>query len=453
MRIPVAVKELNKMFTERGHELYLVGGCVRDYLMGNKPHDYDMCTSALPTETIETLTANGISYIAKGLAFGTVVAVIDDEEYEITTYREDLSYLDKRHPDSVNFVRDIKSDLGRRDFTINAMAMNITTGEIVDPYGGKKDLENKVIKSVRDPYLRFDEDGLRILRAMRFAVKFGFSIEEETKNAMHENVMDLEFVSKERVTEEFCKTLTLNKPISSIFMEFNDIVSYLIPEIKVCVGFNQNNKYHKHDVYEHLLAVTDLADTNKFEIKIAALLHDIGKPKSYVLGEDGYGHFYGHPLVSKEICVDLLKKDFRLTREETELVLNLVEYHDEYIAPTKKAVKKFLAKHGKDFLEDWYILKEADFNDHIIDKRNVPDNWYTDISIIKKFERQLEEEENCFSLKDLAVNGNDVKEVLGVKEGKEVGKALNKLFEMVLNEEVENDRETLLGILMGEKEC
>lgn len=453
MRIPVAVKELNKMFTERGHELYLVGGCVRDYLMGNKPHDYDMCTSALPTETIETLTANGISYIAKGLAFGTVVAVIDDEEYEITTYREDLSYLDKRHPDSVNFVRDIKSDLGRRDFTINAMAMNITTGEIVDPYGGKKDLENKVIKSVRDPYLRFDEDGLRILRAMRFAVKFGFSIEEETKNAMHENVMDLEFVSKERVTEEFCKTLTLNKPISSIFMEFNDIVSYLIPEIKVCVGFNQNNKYHKHDVYEHLLAVTDLADTNKFEIKIAALLHDIGKPKSYVLGEDGYGHFYGHPLVSKEICVDLLKKDFRLTREETELVLNLVEYHDEYIAPTKKAVKKFLAKHGKDFLDDWYILKEADFNDHIIDKRNVPDNWYTDISIIKKFERQLEEEENCFSLKDLAVNGNDVKEVLGVKEGKEVGKALNKLFEMVLNEEVENDRETLLGILMGEKEC
>lgn len=447
MRVPFAVKELNKMFTERGHELYLVGGCVRDYLMGKEPHDYDMCTSAFPTETIETLTANGISYTAKGIAFGTVVAVIDGEEYEITTYREDALYKDKRHPDSVSFVRDINSDLSRRDFTINAMAMNITTGEIVDPFDGKKDLENKIIKSVRDPYLRFDEDGLRILRAMRFAIKFGFEIEEETKQAMHENVMDLEFVSKERVTEEFRKTLTLNKPISSIFMEFNDIVSYLIPEIKECVGFNQNNKYHKHDVYEHLLAVTDLADTNKFEIKMAALLHDIGKPKSYVVGEDGYGHFYGHPAVSKEMCVDLLKNDFRLTREETALILNLVEFHDEYIASTKKSVKKFIAKHGKDFLDDWFILKNADFNDHIIDKSNVPSNWYTDISIIKEFERQLEEEENCFSLKDLAVNGNDVKEVLGLKDGKEVGKALNRLFEMVLNDEVENTKDALLGVL------
>lgn len=447
MRVPFAVKELNKMFTERGHELYLVGGCVRDYLMGKEPHDYDMCTSAFPTETIETLTANDISYTAKGIVFGTVVAVIDGEEYEITTYREDALYKDKRHPDSVSFVRDINSDLGRRDFTINAMAMNIITGKIVDPFDGKKDLENKIIKSVRDPYLRFDEDGLRILRAMRFAIKFGFEIEEETKQAMHENVMDLEFVSKERVTEEFRKTLTLNKPISSIFMEFNDIVSYLIPEIKECVGFNQNNKYHKHDVYEHMLAVVDLADTNKFEIKMAALLHDIGKPKSYVVGEDGYGHFYGHPLVSKEICVDLLKNDFRLTREETALILNLVEFHDEYIASTKKSVKKFIAKHGKDFLDDWFILKNADFNDHIIDKSNVPSNWYTDISIIKEFERQLDEEENCFSLKDLAVNGNDVKTLLVLKEGKEVGKALNRLFEMVINEEVENTKDALLEVL------
>ena len=448
MKLPSAVKELNKMFTDREHELYLVGGCVRDYLMNKEPHDYDMCTSALPTETIETLTANGISYTAKGIAFGTVVAIIEGKEYEITTYREDMAYEDKRHPDGVSYVRDINSDLGRRDFTINAMAMNITTGEVVDPYDGKKDLENKVIRSVRDPYLRFDEDGLRILRAMRFAVKFGFSIEEETKKAMHENVMDLEYVSKERVTEEFRKTLTLNKPISSIFMEFNDIVSYLIPEIKECVGFNQNNKYHKHDVYEHLLAVTDLADTNKFEIKMAALLHDIGKPKSYALGEDGFGHFYGHPAVSKEMCVDLLKKDFRLTREETDLILNLVEFHDEYIAATKKSVKKFIAKHGKDFLDDWYVLKEADFNDHILGD-NPPSNWYTDISIVKEFERQLEEEENCFSLKDLAVNGNDVKEVLGLKQGKEVGKALNKLFEMVLNEEVENTKDALIGVLIN----
>ena len=449
MKLPSAVKELNKMFTERGHELYLVGGCVRDYLMGKEPHDYDMCTSAFPTETIETLTANGISYTAKGIAFGTVVAVIDGEEYEITTYREDMAYEDKRHPDGVSYVRDINSDLGRRDFTINAMAMNVTTGGIVDPFNGKKDLENKILKSVRDPYLRFDEDGLRILRAIRFAIKFGFEIEEETKQAMHENVMDLEFVSKERVTEEFRKTLILNKPISSIFMEFNDIVSYLIPEIKECVGFNQNNKYHKHDVYEHMLAVVDLADTNKFEIKMAALLHDIGKPKSYVVGEDGYGHFYGHPAVSKEMCVDLLKNDFRLTREETALILNLVEFHDEYIASTKKSVKKFIAKHGKDFLDDWFILKNADFNDHIIDKSNVPSNWYTDISIIKEFERQLEEEENCFSLKDLAINGNDVKTVLGLKQGKEVGKALNKLFEMVLNEEVENTKDALIGVLLN----
>lgn len=447
VNIPEDVKRLHKLFIDAKYELYLVGGCVRDSLMGIEPHDWDMCTSAMPEETIRVLRSNHISYYTKGIEYGTIVAVLGNVDYEITTYREDSIYTDGRRPDEVKYVRDLRTDLSRRDFTINAIAMNPVTLEIVDPYCGALDIDSKRLSCVGNAYDRFEEDGLRILRAIRFAIKYGLQIDEETKEAMHNKLGNLDKVAKERVTEEFRKLLCENKVITDIFLEFSDIIAYLIPEIKPCIGFNQNNKYHKHNVYEHLLAVTDLADTNKFEIKLAALLHDIGKPASYVEDADGKGHFYGHPKVSRDICVELLKKDFRLSHEENELVLNLVEFHDEFIANTKKSVKRFLAKHGADFLDDWYVLKKADFDDHIFPngKENLV-NWYTDIGFVKEIEGQLLEEETCFKLSDLAVNGNDIMQKLNLKPSKRVGEILQMLFDKVIDEEVENERNILLDL-------
>lgn len=447
--IPEAVKKLHELFKKENKELYLVGGCVRDKVMGIQPHDYDMCTNAMPEETLDIMHKYGISYITKGLAFGTVVALIDNVEYEITTYREDMMYSDGRHPDEVSFVRDIRTDLGRRDFTINAMAMDIETEAIIDPYHGTEDIVQKRIRCVREPSERFEEDALRVLRAIRFAVKLGFTLEDKTKEAMHENVSGLERVSKERITDEFRKMFTCNKPITPIFTEFSDVITFLIPCLKATVGFNQNNKYHKHNVYEHLLAVYDLADTNKFEIKMSALLHDVGKPQAYTVDENGQGHFYGHPAISREICEKELKEDLRLTKKETDLILELIESHDEYIANTKKSVKKFIAKHGKEFLDDWYILKEADFNDHIFPEQHKPDNWFTDIKFVKELEKELEQEENCLKITNLAVTGEDVMNFYNIKPSKRVGEVLNILFEKVLNDEVQNTKEDLLAVMKG----
>lgn len=441
LEIPKEVLDLYKLFTSNNYELYVVGGCVRDSIMGKEIHDWDMCTDATPLEMIELFKKNNILYYTKGIEFGTIVAVLNWVDYEITTYREDSTYSDGRRPDEVSYVRDIRTDLSRRDFTINAIAMNPSTKELVDPFNGEDAIKERRLECVGKAIDRFNEDGLRLLRAIRFAVKYELEIEEKTKEAMHKSLSKLDRVAKERLTEEFRKLFKANKPIRDIFMEFSDIISYIIPEIKPCIGFNQNNKYHKHDVYEHMLWVTDLADTDKFEIKMASLLHDIGKPKSYVEDEEGQGHFYGHPLESKKICEVLLERRFRLTNEEEDLILKLVENHDEYIANTKKSVKKFLVKNGENFLKDWYILKKADFDDHIFPngKENLV-GWLTDISFIKKLEEEILAEEACLKVTDLKINGRDIMTLLNIKPSKEVGLILNKLLDMVVEEEIENNR-------------
>ena len=237
---------LMNLIMDAGHEVYLVGGCVRDMIMGRTPHDFDLCTDAEPLELIELFERNKMGINPKGLAFGTVTAVINNDEYEVTTYREDLSYTDGRHPDGVAFVKDINTDLGRRDFTINAMAYNPITKQLVDPFNGEEDIKRGIIRTVRTPQDRFEEDALRIMRGLRFAITFGFDIEPETFKAMLEYKESLRYVSKERVTDEFRKIFTKNKPIKKWFMNGAPIIFVLIPELEPCFNFNQNNKYHKH---------------------------------------------------------------------------------------------------------------------------------------------------------------------------------------------------------------
>ena len=252
----------------------------------------------------------------------------------------------------------------------------------------------------------------------------------------------LDRVSKERITDELYKILTCGKPIKTWFMVCSDIVKEIIPELEQCFNFNQNNKYHKHDVYEHILSVVDNCKSNKFEIKLAALLHDIGKPSAYTVGDDGWGHFYGHPDISYDMSKKILTKHLRLTTGQLERTLDLILYHDISIANTKASVKRALNKYGIEMLEDWFILKQADMDDHIY-----PDNkwkYYIDIPELKNKLQAIIEEDTCFSLKHLAIDGNVLIKELKLKPSKLIGEILNTLLEEVIDEKIDNESNILL---------
>lgn len=441
--IPSDAIRVIETLNNSGYEAYLVGGCVRDMLMGVEPHDWDICTNATPDETKRVMKEHKIYTFDSGIKHGTITAVINGENYEVTTYRSEADYSDGRHPDKVEFITDIHEDLKRRDFTINAMAYNPLTGELIDDFNGHLDLKNGIIRAVGNASERFDEDSLRILRALRFAIKYQFNIDEYTSLSMHRQHGLLVNISKERITDEVRKMLTSGKPVKVHFMEYKDIIGTIIPEIIPCFNFNQNNKYHKHDVYEHILYVVDNCNTTKFEIKMAALLHDIGKPKAYIEDMEGWGHFYEHPQISYEMSQSILRNDFRVSTEQLERTLELILYHDMEVASTKASVKRALNKHGVDFMYDWFIFKQADMDDHIYPNKNC--NYIIDISGIEARIQQILDEQSCFSLKDLAIGGKDIMTKLGVKPGKHIGIILNTLLEEVIDEKISNESDVLLN--------
>ena len=440
IQVPDNVKLIHNVLCHKNYECHLVGGCVRDALLGEVPHDYDLCTNANPNAVQELLKKTGIRSSSVGIQYGTVVALLNQDQYEITTYRTESEYSDGRHPDKVEFSKNINADLSRRDFTINAMAYDLDKNTIVDPYDGKEDLQNKVIRMVGDPNERIKEDPLRILRGLRFAIRYGFSIEDKTKEAFLNNKHLLSFVSKERVTKEFKKIFSYNKPIAPVFLEYAPIIFELVPEMQVCYKFEQNNKYHRHDVYEHLLHVVDGCDTDKFEIKLAALLHDIGKPASYITDKQGNGHFYGHADVSYEMSKEILSKDFRVTVHERDKVLLLIREHDHEMPITTKSIRKFVSEYGEDFINDWLILKKGDVSDHINPdpERSLSDKYSLMLETYQKFIGN----ESRFSLKDLNVNGIDMIS-LGLK-GCSIGDTLNYLLNNVINEITPNNYKDLI---------
>lgn len=441
--IPVIALNLIHEIQDSGYEAYLVGGCVRDMMLNNEPNDWDICTNALPEQTIEILKNNGRKFHTVGIEFGTVTAMCNSAEFEITTYRADGNYTDNRRPDAVKYQSDIREDLKRRDFTINAMAYDPINKELIDLFNGLDDLDNCIIRTVGEPDVRFEEDALRILRALRFAITLDFDISLDTLAEMERKVELLDKISKERITSELEKILTSGKKVRKWFMRCKYIIKQIIPELECCFHFNQNNKYHTHDVYEHILYVVDNCKSNKFEIKLSALLHDVGKPEAYVEDELGQGHFYGHPEISYRITKDILNKRMRLTTEQSERVLNLVFYHDMTIAKTRPSIKRALNKHGLDMLNDWFILKQADMDDHIYP--NKEHKYFIDIPVIMEVINSIIEEQSCFSLKDLDINGNQIMKELGLKPGKQIGIILNTLLEEVIDEKIINDNKVLLA--------
>lgn len=442
--LPEDVKKIFNIFDREWTPIYLVGGCVRDMLLGTTPKDYDF-TVETPPENIENiLRLYHIPFNAMSAKYGTIIARINGEDYEITSTRKEADYVDNRHPEEVIFGVSIEEDLKRRDFTINAMAMD-SKGNIIDSFDGNKcfDLENHLIKTVGNPETRFKEDPLRIMRALRFSITKGFQLDAPTQKAMVDCKDMLNNISKERITAELRKILTAGVDIQPYFAnsDMMKIIKVIIPELEPCMHFEQHNKYHHQDVYNHILSVVDNCKTDKFEIKLAALLHDIGKPQTYVTDAEGWGHFYGHAKVSRDIAETVIDERLSLTAREKDLVLALVEHHDMEVHVTEKCARRMLNKFDRDFLSDFCILRQADRDDHVNLDPNRP------LVNLNDFMATVDEEikkNAAVKVSDLAVRGNDLMDTFHIS-GPTVGQTLKALLDAVMDEKVTNDKDMLLA--------
>lgn len=442
--LPEDVKKIFNIFDREWTPIYLVGGCVRDMLLGTTPKDYDF-TVETPPENIENiLRLYHIPFNAMSARYGTIVARIGNEEYEITSTRKEADYVDNRHPEEVIFGVSIEEDLKRRDFTINAMAID-SKGNIIDSFDGNKcfDMENHLIKTVGNPETRFKEDPLRIMRALRFSITKGFQLDVATQKAMVDCKDMLNNISKERITAELRKILTAGVDIQPYFAnsDMMKIIKVIIPELGPCMHFEQHNKYHHQDVYNHILSVVDNCKTDKFEVKLAALLHDIGKPQTYVTDAEGWGHFYGHAKVSRDIAETVIDERLSFTAREKDLVLALVEHHDMEVHVTEKCARRMLNKFDRDFLSDFCILRQADRDDHV----NLDPN--RSLVNLNDFMATVDEEikkNTAVKVSDLAVRGNDLMDTFHIS-GPTIGQTLKALLDAVMDEKVTNDKDTLLA--------
>lgn len=435
INLPDGARSIIEVLQQSGFEAYVVGGCVRDSLWELTPHDWDICTSAKPEDIVRCFQGK-YRIIETGLKHGTVTVVMPDEKYEVTTFRIDGNYSDNRRPDSVTFTDDLTADLARRDFTINAMAYNDEAG-LVDPFNGFYDLYSWRISCVGDPAARFHEDGLRILRALRFASVFAFRIDEQTATAIHECKGLLKNIAAERINAELCKLLRGLVP-TRVLSEYKDVITTIIPELAPCVGFEQNNPYHCFNVYDHITSAVGYCREDDIVIKLALLLHDIGKPHCYTEDEKG-GHFHGHGVVSHDIAEKVLA-NLRFDNKTRDAVLELVLYHDSTIEPTVPVVKRWLNKIGDAQFMKLLKMREADIRAH---SQKAFDRSFSRLADLWAVFNKVMRERPCFTLKDLAINGYDVMR-LGVPKGKQVGVILNAALDGVISGELANTREDLI---------
>ena len=417
-----------------GYRAYAVGGCVRDALLGSTPSDYDVTTSALPYEVCGVFTADTV--IPTGIKHGTVTVLACGEPIEVTTFRIDGSYTDRRKPDSVRFCRTLGEDLSRRDFTIGAIAYSECEG-IIDPYGGRADIEKRVIRCVGDPHARLSEDALRILRALRFSAVLGFSIEPETDKALRELAPLLTEISAERCREELLRLLC-GRDAVRVMREYISVIGVIIPELLPMVGFDQKNIHHIYDVYEHTLHV--LGGTRPIPVlRLSALFHDIGKPDCYELGADGQGHFRGHPERSTEIASGIMHR-LRFDGETMRQVLLLVRWHDRQIEETERAVRRALNKLGRDI---FFLLLELKVADNLAQSPAYRDRKRS-CEVLDSIAEEIIERGDCTERSRLAMNGSDLI-ALGMHPGREIGTVLDSIFDSVLSGELPTSRTELIA--------
>lgn len=435
MMLPEYIRNAMELLEQAGFAAYAVGGCVRDHVLGRIPQDYDLCTNALPEQIRQVFS--DFPLVLAGEKHGTVSVVTEHGLIEITTFRTEGGYGDSRHPDWVHFVPTIEKDLSRRDFTVNAMAYSPTRG-FADPFGGREDLKAGVLRCVGQPDARFTEDALRILRGVRFAVRYGLRVEQATKDAMFYLTPLLDKLARERVFDELCKLLP--HVHAADLLAFSPILIRILPELAPCLHFSQHNSYHAYDVYTHTAHVVENAPADA-ALRLAALLHDIGKPGVFYLDEAGTGHFPNHARLSAELADAALRR-LKASNALRSRVVQLIERHMTPLTPDKKLLRRRLSQYGVDGTRDLLALQRADFaGKGMGETMDLFDR-------VEEAIRQLLEEDACLSLRHLAIDGRDLLN-LGFGPGKAIGLCLNALLEQVLAETIPNEKEPLLEAAKG----
>jgi uncharacterized domain HDIG len=440
--LPEAIKNIFSIFKKNGFEIYLVGGAVRDFLLGKNPKNFDFTTNATPKQ-IQSLFPNSFY----NNTYGTVSIPVEMEGLsslqktivEITPFRKEKDYTDFRHPEKIEWAKTVEEDLGRRDFTINAIAYD--GNKIIDPFGGEKDIKNQLIRCVGDPDKRFTEDALRLLRAIRFASQLGFLIEEKTREAIVKNSYLITKISWERIRDEFLKILKSDHPSEGVlFLRNTGLLKYILPELDICFSIPQKSpkRHHIYDVGTHLVMSLKHCPSKDEITRFATLIHDIGKAKTFKKDEKtGLITFYNHEVVGKKLAEKIAER-FKLSNEQKTKLVRLVAYHQFTVSETQtdKAIRRFIRQVGKEYLEDMIALRFADR----VGSGAKKDSWR-----FKLFRQKLiEVQKEPFKITDLKINGNQVMEILKIKPGPKVGQVLKTLFDQVVEKKLENKEEVLL---------
>lgn len=432
MSLPQDVLFCMETLEQAGHSVYVVGGCVRDFLLGLTPQDYDLCTSATPEQMYQIF--EGQELVRSGEKHGTVGVVRNGQVYEITTFRKEGTYADTRHPDWVEFVTNVEEDLARRDFTVNAIAYSPKKGYI-DPQGGQADLRNAILRAVGDPDLRFAEDALRILRGVRFAVRYKLTPDDITLSAMLGKANLMENLARERVFSELCKLLP--HVTAADLVRYAPVLTQIIPELTPTVGFQQHSPHHAYDVYTHTAHVVE-ATPPELTVRLAALLHDIGKPSVFSRDEDGRGHFYGHAKVGAEMADKILLR-LKAPTALREQVVFLIGHHMTALVPEKKFLRHQLSQYGEDAVEQLLLLQKADFW-----SKGVEDEEDAGFLLVDGLLEEIRTEGTCLTVKDLAISGRDLLD-MGQEPGPHIGTCMTYLLSLVLDDLVFNTKEDLLA--------
>lgn len=431
MEMPGYVQNVLTALEAAGYEAWCVGGCVRDLMLGRAPEDWDVTTNALPEATMALF---GSHAFPTGLRHGTVTVREEHRSVEVTTYRVDGDYHDHRRPDTVVFTPSLEEDLRRRDFTVNAMALSLR-GDLRDPFGGQADLKAGVLRCVGKPERRFGEDALRILRGLRFAAVLGFAMDPAAAAGIHGHRALLKDIAAERIQVELFKLLC-GKDAAAVLREYPDVVGVFWPEILPMVGFDQRNRHHCYDVWEHTLHAVEAVEPEPV-LRCAMLLHDVGKPRCFTVDQDGNGHFYGHPEISRELADDMLRR-LKCAAAFRETVVRLVEWHDRNIPRTDRGLRRALRALGEEDLRRLILVKRADNLAQAPEYRDTQREIDRAEAILDK----LVAADACFSLGQLTVNGRDLT-ALGLS-GSEIGRTLNALLDKVVDGELPNERTALL---------
>ena len=435
IRPPESVLNILNILKENGYDAYAVGGCIRDSILGTVPKDWDITTNAPPSAIKELF----VKTVDTGLKHGTVTVMSEGEAFEVTTFRIDGRYEDGRHPSYVEFTDRQDEDLRRRDFTMNAMAWNEERG-IVDPFGGMEDIAAGLIRAVGEPGERFREDALRMLRAIRFAARLGFDIDDKTLSAISENSSLISSVSSERIREELTGTLTADNPMKFALLRETGLLKLVLPEFEICFDTPQHNPHHVYNVGEHSLRAVAAIENDKC-LRWAMLLHDAGKAVTRTTDDKGIDHYYGHPAKSMEIAKAVLER-LRFDNRSIERIVRLIKFHDREILPQPKTVAKAVHAVGDDIFMDLLKVKCADKSAQNPQDKEKGIKY---VNLVESIYIGLKAGNNCLKLKDLAINGRDLMK-MGFKEGREVGQTLSFLLEKVLDDPALNEKHFLAEI-------